>query len=287
LGTGSTAASADPTLPVTGITIDQGDGTVRQAVRISRLYPGSQQQAVFLLDGDDPARARRMEVAVTKLADYENECIHPETATGDDSCGDGAGEGELSGFLDVSLQAGTEGRAYGQRTCRPVGARTTTSLAALRDDPVVVGLPTDDDTLCVIATFGHVDTARDNVTQTDEVQFDLRLRFDTVPVPGTVTTPEGSPTPGPTGTSPTVGSGGNGTGGGSSGDDDGTDVAGVKYERPIVVSRVERGRVDIGALPRTGLPVQTLLFGSVLLVGAGSVMVAVVRGRRRRAEEVA
>jgi hypothetical protein len=273
-------ASADTSLPVTGIVVDQGDGTVRQAVQISKLYPGASQQAVFLLDGDHPERARRIEVGVTKLADYENECIHPETGTGDTTCGDQAGQGELSQFLDVRLAAGRVGQAGGQRTCQAAGPATTSTLAGLRQQPVIVGLPSDDGTLCVIATFAHRNTPGDNVTQTDLVQFDLRLRFDTVPVQGG-TYPggaDGNPTGGPT-TGPTAGP--------TAGADDGTEVAGVKYERPVVVSRVERGRIQLGALPRTGIPVLSLLITSVGLLGAGTVILAVVRGRRRPAEEAA
>ncbi|HET8614196.1 MAG TPA: hypothetical protein VFL94_01640 [Actinomycetales bacterium] len=285
---GATTASADPSLPVTGISVDQGDGTVRQAVHISRLYPGSQQQVVFLLDGDHPQLARRMELGVTGLADFENECIHPESGAGDTSCGDGPDQGELSRFLDVTLQAGTEGSADGHRTCAPEGEATTATLKQLVGQPTVVGLPSDDGTLCVIATFGHRDTPGDNVTQTDEVRFDLRLRFDTVLV-GSSASSDGSAAGAdqaePQSDPPSVG--GAADADGTTGSHDGTEVRGVKYERPVTVSRVQRGRLDLGALPRTGLSVGTVMIASSVLLGAGTVMVAVVHGRRRRAEEVA
>jgi hypothetical protein len=276
---GSAAFAADP-LPVAGIVVDNGDGVAKQAVQISRLYPGAQQRAVFLLDGADPGKARRIEVGVTSLSDFENACIHPETGTGDTTCGTTAGEGELSQFLDVSLVAGREGRTDGHRSCQPVGAAVSSSLAGLRQQPVVVGLPSDDGVLCLIATFAHRDAVGDNVTQTDEVRFDLRLRFDTVTVPPAVLGANPSP--------PTGGPGG-GSGGGGPGanPDDGTQVEGVKHERLVVVSRVERGRMELGALPRTGLPVQELVVTAALLLGAGTVFIIVVRSRRRQTEEVA
>jgi hypothetical protein len=252
---GSAAFAADP-LPVAGIVVEGGDGVVRQAVQISRLYPGAQQRAVFLLDGADPGKARRIEVGLASLSDFENTCIHPETGTGDTTCGAAPGQGELSQFLDVSLVAGRAGRTDGHRSCQPVGAAVTSSLAALRQQPVVSGLPDKDGVLCVIATFAHRDAVGDNVTQTDEVRFDLRLRFDTVTVAG-------------------------------GGPDDDTQVEGVKHERPVVVSRAERGRVQLGALPRTGLPVQELVVTAALLLGAGTVLIIVVRSRRRPTHEVA
>ena len=178
---GSAAFAADP-LPVAGIVVDNGDGVAKQAVQISRLYPGASQRAVFLLDGADPGKARRIEVGVTSLSDFENTCIHPETGTGDTTCGTTAGEGELSQFLDLTLVAGREGRVGAKRSCVPVGAAVSSSLAGLRQQPAVVGLPDNNGVLCVIATFAHRDAVGDNVTQTDSVAFDLRLRFDTLTV---------------------------------------------------------------------------------------------------------
>jgi hypothetical protein len=276
---GSAAFAADP-LPVAGIVVDNGNGVAKQAVQISRLYPGASQRAVFLLDGADPGKARRIEVGVTSLSDFENTCIHPEIGTGDTTCGTTAGEGELSQFLDVSLVAGREGRTNGHRSCQPVGASVSSSLAGLRQQPVVVGLPDNDGVLCVVATFAHRDAMGDNVTQTDDVQFDLRLRFDMLTVPPAVLGSNPSPTSG----GPGSGSGGGGAG---TNPDDGTQVEGVKHERPVVVSRAERGRAELGALPRTGLPVQELLLTSALLLGAGTVLIIVVRSRRRPTEEVA
>jgi hypothetical protein len=276
---GSAAYAADP-LPVAGIVVVNGDGVANQAVQISRLYPGAHQQAVFLLDGADPGKARRIEVGVTSLSDIENTCIHPESGTGDTTCGTAAGEGELSQFLDVSLVAGREGRTDGHRSCQPVGAAVSASLAALQQQPVVVGLPSDDGVLCVVATFAHRDALGDNVTQTDEVRFDLRLRFDTVTVPPAVLGSNPSPTTGGPG-------GGSGGGGAGTSPDDGTQVEGVKHERPVVVTRVERGRMELGALPRTGLPVQELVVTAALLLSTGTVLIIVVRSRRRRTEEVA
>jgi len=270
---GAAAAAADP-LPVAGIAVDNGSGVVKQAVDISRLYPGARRQAVLLLDGPDTAKARRMEIGVTSLSDFENGCLHPESGSGDTTCGAVAGEGELSRFLDVILSAGLEGSVGGRRSCTPVGAAVRTTLPSLKTAPVVVGLPDDVGVLCVIATFAHRNAVGDNVTQTDTVTFDLRLRFDTLTV--------GSAVPGASTDDTVVGSGGSG-----SSPDDGTQVEGVKHEQPVVVSRVDRGRAELGGLPRTGLPVGELLGTAALLLGAGTVMVVVVRARRRPRREVA
>lgn len=306
--TGATSASADSTLPVTGISVDQNHGVVRPTIQISRLYPGAQQQAVLLLDGSRPELARRMEIGVTSLADLENECIHPETGSGDTTCGDDPGQGELSQFLDLTLRAGVEGASNGHRTCQPIGTPISTTLNALAQKPELVGLTGDDGTLCVIATFAHRNTPGDNVTQTDLVRFDLRLRFDTLTVPTPTGSPTSTSTPSSTPSSPsttptqtatptesatatTTGSPTSGgdepTVGGGSGDDgdDGTQVEGVKYERPVVVSRVESGRAELGALPRTGTNLPNLLIIAATLLGVGTVMVAVVRGRRRPRKE--
>jgi hypothetical protein len=278
LAGGVAAFAADP-LPVAGVVVGDGNGVVRQAVQISRLYPGAQQQAVFLLDGADPAKARRMEIGITSLSDFENGCIHPEVGTGDTTCGAAAGQGELSRFLDVTLVAGREGTAGGHRSCTPVGIAVHTSLEGLQVQPIVVGLPDNDGVLCVIATFAHRDAVGDNVTQTDTAAFDLRLRFDTLTVTPVI------PAPSPS----TDDTGGGGVGGGGSGSnpDDGTQVEGVKHERPVVVNDVDRGRVELGGLPRTGLPVGELLLPAAGLLGAGTVMVVVVRARRRPTREVA
>jgi hypothetical protein len=275
---GATAFAADPP-PVAGIVVDNGSGVAKQAVQISRLYPGAHQQAVFLLEGADPGKARRIELGLTSLSDFENTCIHPETGSGDTTCGAGAGQGELSSFLDVILVAGREERVGDARSCMPdpIVAAVHSSLAGLRQQPVVVGLPDNVGVLCVIATFTHRDAVGDNVTQTDAVAFDLRLRFDTLTVDPVV--------PGlPPGDDDTPG-GGTGGGGTGSTPDDGTQVEGVKHERPVVVSRAGRGRAELGALPRTGLPVQELMFTAALLLGAGTVMVVVVRSKRRRSTD--
>jgi hypothetical protein len=279
VASGAAAFAGDP-LPVAGVVVGDGNGVVRQAVQISRLYPGAQQQAVFLLDGADPAKARRMEIGVTSLSDFENGCIHPESGSGDTTCGAGAGAGELSRFLDLTLVAGREGIVGGGRSCAPVGAVVHTSLSGLKQQPVVVGLPDDVGVLCVVATFAHRDAVGDNVTQTDDVRFDLRLRFDTLTV--------GPVVPGPN-PSPTTDEPGSGVGGGGTGPspDDGTEVEGVKHEQPVVVDGVHHGQVAFDALPRTGLPVEELLFGAALLIGAGTVMIVVVRARRRPTSEVA
>src|SRR4051794_30842650 len=175
LGAAGPAVAADPTT-ATGVVVDQHDGQVLQAVRVTRIYPGASRQVVLFLEDGDAQRARRVQVGVSHLSDLQNSCIHPQGGTGDTSCGQGDDPGELSSHPDVRLAAGTT--AGDHRACTPASEPAATSLPTLRSAPVVVGLPDDDGDLCVVATFTHVDTATDNLTQTDSVAFDLALRFD-------------------------------------------------------------------------------------------------------------
>lgn len=291
LGVGCVAspAAAEDSAPVPGISVLPNGGAASPSIQLSRLFPGAEQRAVLLLDGGHPERVRRVEIGLTSLSDAENGCLHAEIGSGDTTCTDRAGQGELSRFLDVTVVAGREGRAEGRRTCQPVAAAIGTTALALVRSPVVVGLPAGG-RLRLITTFAHRSAPGDNVTQTDAVSFDLRLRFDglAVPTPTPTSSPSVSPSPSPSGSpSPTASaiSGGSGPGSTSGGDgDDGTQVEGVKHERPVVVGRVERGRADLGTLPRTGASlVPQLALGATLLV-VGTVTVGVVRNRRRRVE---
>jgi hypothetical protein len=175
LGTAAPAHADTGGAPV-GVLVRHDDGTHARAIRIADLYPTATRQVVFLLDGDAPAGVRRMRLAVEGLVDREHGCLDPEVREGDSSCGDG--EGELSRHVEVAL---TAGRRDGD-ACTAAGAPVGTTLRAMADTPAVVGLPAGDDVLCVIADLRHAEGTGDDVTQSDSVQFDLRMEFDAVPL---------------------------------------------------------------------------------------------------------
>lgn len=248
-------AQADEPTPVTGVIVNHDDGEVRQEVRLSDLYPTATREVVFLLDGDDPSQARRMEIGIDDLTDLENGCNRPEQNSGDTSCSDDEGQGELSDHLELSLTAGRETADGGTRSCAPVGGPATSTLAELQSSPLVVGLPVEDGLLCALATFRHAERDGDNVTQTDSVAFDLRLRLDTVLV-------EWTPSDDP------------------ESDDTETGVLGTRFENSVTPTSLTTGALDLG-LPRTGLPVAPLLVGGGALLGAGAVLLLVSERRQR------
>jgi hypothetical protein len=255
------ASAADAGTTSTGVVIDQGDGQVRQAIRIERIYPKASRQAVLFLD-DAAHRVRRMQVGVDRLQDFENDCVHAEIGTGDTSCGKGAGQGELSRYLDVDLRAGRAAGTGGDRTCTPAMPPKSAALADLAEHPVIVGLPDDAGTMCVIATFTHIDSATDNLTQSDSVDFDLGLHLDSTTV---------APAVAPAGAS----------------DDMQPEVLGASFERPVAVRHVAHGRMDLNGLAYTGSPVMRILEIGVLLVAAGAMVLTAARRRQRGRQEVA
>ena len=252
-------AHADESVPVSGIAVHHGDGDIRQAVHIADLYPTAVRDVVFFVDGDNPIAARRMEFRAGDVVDFDNGCNRPEQNTGDTTCTDEAGQGELSQYLELELTAGRETSDAGDRSCAPADETTATTLVALQTDPVVVGLPDDEGVLCVLAAFTHAERDGDNVTQTDSTEFDLLLRFDST------TVDEGQ-----TGNPET--------------DDPDTEVLGTRFENSVTPSTTTTGELDLG-LPRTGLPIGTLMLGSGGLLGAGAILLS-LSSRRSKTKAV-
>lgn len=168
------AADSEPV----GVVVRHDDGAQSRAIQISGLYPTATRQVVFLLDGEAPADVRRMRLTVENLADRENGCGRPEGRAGDTTCDGAADQGELAEYLEVTL---TAGRVDGD-ACGAVGTPVATTLRALADEPVIVGLPDADGVLCVIGDLRHAEGAGDDVTQSDSSRFDLRMDFDALPV---------------------------------------------------------------------------------------------------------
>lgn len=229
------AAGADG--PV-GIVVRHDDGSQSRSIRITDLYPTATRQVVFLLDGGAPDDVRRMRLTVENLVDRENDCLDPEVREGDTACG--RDDGDLSGWLRTTF---TAGRADGEG-CAPAGPPFTTTMRTMATEPVVVGLPDREGRLCVITELRHDEGAGDDVTQSDSVEFDLRLDLDGQQVAAAA----------PGGVGP---------------------VVAEAVIRPAVV---ERGDVvDLG--PATaGLPGLPLLLGGLVLGGCAAALLA---SRRR------
>jgi hypothetical protein len=250
----ATSAHADEHPQISGIAVAHDDGTVRQAIDISGLYPTVSRYVVFFVEGRDRATARRLQLRVDALVDEENGCNRPESATGDTSCADD--KGELSQYLSLAVAPGVEIQTDGSRSCEPLeGRAVTTTLRDLRDEPVVVGLPDDEGVLCVVATFTHDERPGDNVTQSDSTTFDLLLAFD-----GESVLPGGEDVPSDAGHGPDQAT------------NRGTEVLGTKIPASVTpTSVVHGGGLDLG-LSRTGAPIGLLLAGGGMLLGAGSLV---------------
>lgn len=158
-----------------------GDDVVTQRISLGGLFPSASRQAVLLLEGEAAESARRMRVSVGEVVDLENGCVRPEVNTADTTCGDGPGQGELSQYITVGLQAGRES-SDGSRSCEVSGPIQFRTLTALSIDSVDLGLVDDGGVMCVVATFEHVVADDDNLTQSDSTGFALLLAMDTRPV---------------------------------------------------------------------------------------------------------
>lgn len=233
-----------------------GDGVVSQSIEIVDIFPSARQQTVLLLEGEARESARRVRIAVSDLADLENGCGRPEAAMRDDTCADDAGQGELSSYLTMEVQAGRE-LADGSRSCQATGPVQTALLADLTERAVEVGLPDDDGVLCVVATFEHLITADDNVTQSDSTAFDLQVSLDTVQLQPEVAGEEATETPSAPGVQ----------GGGQIGD------------RVVTPTSVDAGALSLGSVPTGHVPALALI-----LTGTGLLFVAIraLVGPRRR-----
>lgn len=233
---------------VTGVVVRTDRGPVAQAIAIQGIYPGSQHETVFFLEGSRTSTIQTVALAVTNVRDLENTCNRPERNTLDGTCGSGQDQGELSEFLELHLASGLESITSGVRSC-------------IVDTPAIGGQPlqeagdlvverpaaADDDVVCLAATFRHaVKGPSDNLTQTDSVLFDLELRFE-----------------------------GEGL--------DETDVAGVATNRgaprTLVPSAVVSGGGTLSlGLAATGAPVLVLLGVALGLLGTGVLVRTLTRG---------
>jgi hypothetical protein len=127
------------------------------------LAPGGSQTLTVALPDWGP-RADRLGVSVGSLVQYENDCVEPETESGDDTCG--ATQGELADFLEARVAAGvTRGG-----TC-DAGDGVPLDLAGARVSAFDVA-----DVDCLVLRLHFPDgtsTEPDNRAQSDSLTFSL------------------------------------------------------------------------------------------------------------------
>ena len=186
LGVGAARAYLTPpvlTMPLS-IMIEAGDGGVAVPIDIDGLSPGVSDERVFRVSTGSTSISADPTVLIDGLVDWEDGCVHPEVAEGDD-CGDR--EGELSQDLLVTLStvavplvADCAGATYTEvqpATRLAELADGTNDLIALLDRAL-----TRTEALCVRFGF-ELPWESGNETQTDRSTFDLTFTVeqDTTP----------------------------------------------------------------------------------------------------------
>lgn len=163
----STPASAqqDPAgRPV--LTVQGSEATNRVTVR--EIVPGTSRTVVLALDPRTPTRD--VHLAVADVVDDDHGCVRPEVTAGDTTCG--AGGGELSAHLTLQLVPGS----LVADQCRPQPVPqvpATPFLDAVQTQLVARSRGTG--STCALLTIAHVDSATDNLTQSDTVTFALTV----------------------------------------------------------------------------------------------------------------
>jgi hypothetical protein len=112
-------------------------------------------------------------VAVGRISDLERGCLHPESASGDTTCGSGGDQGELSEQLLVGLVTEPANSAITCDSTAPAAAATT--LADLADVTLTSSrVDAADADTCLTLTL-TLPASADNLVQSDAVAFDLRI----------------------------------------------------------------------------------------------------------------
>lgn len=170
-------------------------GAASEAVlplQVDRLFPGAATHARFVLRRGAGFAGGTYAVGLANVRDMERGCNHPEITSGDTTCGDGVGQGELSEQLLVgqswTASVADCATALPPTTGTPMGGGGALSLAP---PPLSVA-----DDVCVVIGL-ILPRSADNLVQTDLVRFDLRLglQLPTL-VPETAAT-SATPTPAP------------------------------------------------------------------------------------------
>ncbi|MGK5169461.1 hypothetical protein [Geodermatophilus sp. CPCC 205761] len=131
------------------------------------LAPGGSQTLDVSLPAEWASGVDRLGVSVTSLTQFENDCVEPETESGDDSCGDE--EGELADFLEATVAGGVDGDAGCQ--AMPTGV----TLDLLDGEPSAFDVDGVD---CLVLRLEFPDGGSrdpDNRAQSDSISFSLAV----------------------------------------------------------------------------------------------------------------
>jgi hypothetical protein len=170
----ATATSLDPGSENRVRLVVLGNRTTAQLVplRVENMAPGVTviQRFRLHLTGHQSGHPA---VLIGRVRDLERGCSHPERAAGDDSCGTGDDQGELSQQLLAGAAAQPASDAKSCDETAPI--QPTSPLAALTDATLTAGLfdATGADT-CVTLTV-TLPASADNLVQSDAVAFDASV----------------------------------------------------------------------------------------------------------------
>lgn len=177
---GALTASLVLTLPgsargETNVLLGDGGDTAALPIEIDGLYPTLFQSSVVRLVIADGRKPADMVVTFIDLVDLENGCLHPEEAMGDTSCGDAAGNGELSRQALMTLAVSDPIAADAAcPTSDTVVASDRLLLLADRE----IGVAKDvggGQAVCLKMTIGVPDLPENNLMMGDASRFTTRI----------------------------------------------------------------------------------------------------------------
>ena len=172
-----------------------GDGTTAIPIEFVNLAPGVPVSSVVAVELEQDHPDASIVIVIEDVVDYERRCVDAEEVAGDRSCGEAAGNGELSRQLDIAIEdlgPTTAGQACPTGTGIPL---TSGRVHAVENQIVLVAEAlSGGQGRCLRLTFEVPDLPENNAMQSDETRFDLRFgtelttavlakRFEAPPVP--------------------------------------------------------------------------------------------------------
>lgn len=151
-------------------------GAVISNIAVDDLYPTDAREHSIYVDIAPSVATGEAAVVLENVTNLENGCNHPETASGDVTC-DTEG-GELSSQLQVTI---TPGRPAGLLvpSCAPDAGLTpvTATMAALEGQLIPLGETSAvlGRSLCFVVRQELPDMVANNLVQTDQITYDLRV----------------------------------------------------------------------------------------------------------------